>query len=151
MVIRANILIWAYVLYLVLFSQLPADANSSLVLKAEQLIEQGKYAKAESIVSSLLKKRPHDTSALYLFGRIKYGQGNTDKASEYFKKAIKADYKNALAHWYLGSIYVSNNQMYDGVDEWRTAIKLRPKIVNSKDCNCKGLEEMFKQYPPRKR
>src|SRR5262252_2447524 len=62
------------------------------------------WAEAIHAYESALRSDPHRTDAWINCGTLYYEQGNFEKASECFRRALDSDPQSALAHFNLGSV-----------------------------------------------
>ncbi|MGR3179254.1 MAG: tetratricopeptide repeat protein [Candidatus Anammoxibacter sp.] len=72
-------------------------------------------------------KAENKTANEYINEGIRHtGEQKYDKAISSFKKAIKTDPDNALAHYTLGGIYTLKNMNKMAIEEYEKAIELDP-------------------------
>lgn len=87
--------------------------------------QKGENDKAQTIFQQGLKVDPFNYNININMGRIFQDKGNLDKAEKFFKLAalISKDY---LAYINLGSIYFERDQYYQGIQQLKEALKLKP-------------------------
>jgi len=73
--------------------------------QAEAFITMRSFDKAENLLREALIIDPDFVPALIDMGSIKAEKGNSDKATEYFTKAIALDPQNASVHYNLSQVY----------------------------------------------
>src|SRR6185369_17533241 len=81
--------------------------------QAEAFMTMRSFDKAENLLREALIINPDFVPALIDMGSISAEQGNSDKAVEYFSKAIALDPLNASAHNNLAQVY----EMQGKIDE----------------------------------
>jgi tetratricopeptide (TPR) repeat protein len=81
---------------------------------------------AISAYDQALSIDPKKVEALINCGTLYYEQGDLEKASEYFGRAVDCDAQNALAHSNLGSVLEELGQMEDARQHLRLAVRLDP-------------------------
>ena len=65
---------------------------------------------AEAEFKAMLKIKPEEENALYRLGNIAYKRGKFELSAEYFERTIKADPRNAKAHYNLATIRLMQAQ-----------------------------------------
>ena len=90
--------------------------------------ESGTSTKAEAInaYDQTLQADPQRIDALLNCGTLHYEDGNLEKASEYFQRAVALDADNALAHFNLGSVLDEMGEVEAARQHLRLAIRLHP-------------------------
>jgi tetratricopeptide (TPR) repeat protein len=81
---------------------------------------------AISAYDQALSIDPKKVEALINCGTLYYEQGDLEKASEYFGRAVDCDAQSALAHSNLGSVLEELGQMEDARQHLRLAVRLDP-------------------------
>jgi len=79
--------------------------------------------------ATALEKRTSYALSHYIMGLMHNKLGDTDKAIEEYKKALKADYKNAVIHLNLASSYIQKNDTPRAIEELNLAIKFDPEAA----------------------
>lgn len=74
-------------------------------IKAENLIELGKYSAAEDYIKNILEKNPNDIQAKAYLGEIYSAQYKLDSAEKTFNEVLEKNPSNAMAHNGLGMVY----------------------------------------------
>jgi tetratricopeptide (TPR) repeat protein len=69
----------------------------------EQLIKAGHWKRARPLIEAALKQSPNDSHALVLKGRLERATGDLEASRGSLDRAVKADPKNAEAHFELAN------------------------------------------------
>ena len=109
-------------------------------LQIDQMIEHGDYAKADKMLSDIIKKSPYDMAAKSLQVVLEAKQGKLDTAQEKLNSYLPKMSNNANLHYAQGIInlkrqassdleYRNNSEelIKNAVKEFQTAVKLNPK------------------------
>jgi len=62
-----------------------------------------------------------------------YNQGQLAQATDYCRRSLQINDKNARAHVIMGNLYVQNNDFKKAVDCYETALKLDPDLFEAKE------------------
>src|SRR6266568_7394695 len=62
-----------------------------------------------------------------------YNQGQLAQATDYCRRSLQNNDKNARAHVIMGNLYVQNNDFKKAVDCYETALKLDPDLFEAKE------------------
>lgn len=94
-------------------------SEEALVIKeeAEKHFRTQNYTKAREGYEQVLELHPEYSKLLTYIGQTYHNQGEKKKASEYYQKAIKNNYIDYMAHWFLGKYYLENNKINQALDE----------------------------------
>ena len=97
----------------------------------------GNLELAKDALKAVIHKKQENTDIFYNYAILLYQTGETSEAIEMFKKVIKMDSKNALAHKDLGIIYLNQHLINEANDEFQIALKLEPDnpIINFEYAN----------------
>jgi len=79
-----------------------------------------------------LRIEPKKVEALINCGTLHYEQGNLEKASEYFQRAVDSDPQNSLAHSNLGSVLEEIGQVEEARQHLRLAVRLDPNYSDAR-------------------
>lgn len=104
--------------------------NPKSVTMAQKLanlyIEIRNFREAKELYDSIILKSSPSSEVLYQYAILSTQLFDTSTAERIFKKVIKMDPENAIAHKDLGVIYL-NQRLFDyAEDEFRIAMKLEP-------------------------
>lgn len=104
--------------------------NPKSVVMAQKLatlyIEIRQFRQAKELYDSIILKSSPSADVLYQYAILSTQLYDTGTAEKIFKKVIKMEPENALAHKDLGVIYL-NQRLFDYADdEFNTALKLAP-------------------------
>src|SRR5438876_12462422 len=83
-------------------SLLAASARAQCPGPLEKMTNERQYDAARAEVDRQLKKNPKDDVALHCMGWNYEQEGKSDKAVDWFEKAVAANDKNADHHLWLG-------------------------------------------------
>lgn len=105
--------------------------NPKSVTMAQKLanlyIEVRKFREAKDLYDSVILKASPSSEILYQYAILSTQLFDTGTAEKIFKKVIKMDPENAIAHKDLGVIYL-NQRLFDyAEDEFRIAMKIAPE------------------------
>ena len=129
-----------YNLALPLLTELAKNNPQSMQI-AQQLSlchqSMGNLELAKDALKAVIHKKQENTDIFYNYAILLYQTGETSEAIEMFKKVIKMDSKNALAHKDLGIIYLNQHLINEANDEFQIALKLEPDnpIINFEYAN----------------
>jgi tetratricopeptide (TPR) repeat protein len=95
--------------------------------------ETGGRTRAEAIQAydRVLAADPTRVEAWINCGRLYYEDGNSRKASEYFKQALTSDPENPLAHYNLGSVLEEIGEVEAARHHLRMAVRLDPSYPDA--------------------
>lgn len=79
--------------------------------------------------SIALDKKASLALSHYIMGVMHEDLGETDKAIEEYKKALKADRESAVIHLSLASGYLKKNDLHSAIEELKAAIKIDPDSI----------------------
>ena len=104
--------------------------NPKSVTMAQKLanlyIETRNFRQAKDLYDSIILKASPSSEVLYQYAILSTQLYDTGTAEKIFKKVIKMNPENAIAHKDLGVIYL-NQRLFDyAEDEFRTAMELAP-------------------------
>ncbi|MCX7736482.1 MAG: hypothetical protein N2319_07180 [Candidatus Kapabacteria bacterium] len=88
--------------------------------------------KALEMINIALTAEPENASFLDTYGWIQFKLGNTDKAIEYIKKAIKIGDVSAEVFEHLGDIYNTLGDKIEAEKNWRKGLEIEPDNSNLK-------------------
>ena len=101
---------------------------------AENYFEKGQYDDAIENYEKAYKEEPNAHFLLTLIGQCHALKKDFDEAAKYYKLAIKNNYIDYMAHWFLADIYAGNRNYKDAVREITLASILNrnnPRIFKS--------------------
>jgi len=88
-------------------------------------------AEAIDAYDHVLRVDPRRIEALINCGTLFYEDGNLEKASEYFRRALALDAENALAHFNLGSVLEEIGEVEAARQHLRQAVRLDPSYPDA--------------------
>jgi tetratricopeptide (TPR) repeat protein len=93
----------------------------SLAERVFLLIGTGSHAQALQVAELLAKLAPDSAEAWRLLGHAHYLCGNTEKATEELKRAIRKDTGEIGARVLLGTVYADTGRLQEALDQFREA------------------------------
>lgn len=141
-----------------------ADPEREKLVKAMELVQEGKVAEAEALYKTILRANPDHVDALRLMGVLAIKKENHSDGEAYFRRAVELapDFWTA---WINLGVSLNEQQKFDKAEQaYLTALKLRPGNVHTLEklgSNCmndgrmedavswleKSLEEDPKHFP----
>ena len=120
------------------------EASSNLG-QAQDLIQQGQFDQAKSLIEDQLKLDPSNVEAFNLLGILETNQKNYSQAGEAFQQALRLDPVSKTTHNNLGNLYVAEQKLDLAEKEFNTVLKTAP---TNRDANYNlGLLLMAKGSP----
>ena len=99
---------------------------TSLLERANLLLEQGRYKDAEQQVKQVLEKDPQNDHALAILARCYMNNGQHDKGIETINRAISIEPNESFYFYLLGFGYYQKNMFLPAKDNLGKAIQLYP-------------------------
>ena len=124
----------------------PARSEAASNLShVRELIQQGQFEQAKSLIEDQLKVRPSDVEAYNLLGIVETNEKNYSQAEEAFQQALHIDPGSKTTHNNLGNLYVAQQKLDLAEREFNTVLKSAPA---NRDANYNlGLLLMAKGSP----
>lgn len=88
----------------------PAVARDADYAKAEQLIDEERYADAVPILQAVVKRSPNNADAWSQLGFASRKSGNWKDGESYYAKALSLDPNHQEAMEYLGELYLETDR-----------------------------------------
>lgn len=110
-------------LVVMLFS---AQTTGDPLQRAAALMQKGRMADAEKVLSEVLRAKPRDANALNMLGIIRGEQDRIEEAEKLFKDALKSDPKLVGAAVNLGYLYRKTQRAAEAMAAFEAASKLQP-------------------------
>lgn len=107
---------------------LTPEINNQLV-SAEKLYRIGQYINAAAICNQILVRRPDHVAALCLLGRIALWHGESSKATELFKAALKISPRDIQLQYFCGRALGESGEFNQAVPYLQRAINLDPNFA----------------------
>jgi tetratricopeptide (TPR) repeat protein len=95
-------------------------------IKANNLIQQGKYAEAIEELRPIIAIQPADAEVRFALGALYLSLGNLSMAENQLRETIIINYSNADAHYLLGEIYYRQEKLSQAIREWKQSLRLQP-------------------------
>jgi Flp pilus assembly protein TadD len=96
---------------------------------ARGLLQQKRFAEAETTVSALLTRWPKDPLALQWTGVARFGQGDFRGAERAFREELKHDPDNPEGMLNLGLVLLAQERHPAAIRSLREALSLRPELA----------------------
>jgi tetratricopeptide (TPR) repeat protein len=110
-----------------------------------ELIQEGQFEQAKSLIEDQLKEQPSDVEAYNLLGIVETNEKNYSQAEEAFQQALHIDPGSKTTHNNLGNLYVAQQKLDLAEREFNTVLKSAPA---NRDANYNlGLLLMAKGSP----
>jgi tetratricopeptide (TPR) repeat protein len=111
-----------------------AADGSSAFDAIEQMIDEGNYDRAESLLTDRLVTNDKDVVALTLLGELCRVKGNRKKAVDLLKKSIQLDAKYPESYFVLAKTYIGM-QKYDDADAQFVLFREKMKGLAASDAS----------------
>ena len=105
--------------------------KSSLFTDAEELIRQGKFAEAESLIEQKLQQNPASAEGYALLGVVQTEEKKYPEATQAFEHSLKLNPKSTKARNSLGNLYVLQGNLELAEKEFRESVRLNPEDHDS--------------------
>lgn len=116
------------------------EEAEALLNEAENFFQQENYTSARSRYQKVLEQNPTCYNVMVYIGDTYFHEGNFQKASEWYKKAIKENYIDYLAHWAY-----ANASYFRGDKETALREITVAKVLNRNNPRLtKKLQEIYK-------
>ncbi len=109
----------------------PAHSEAVLSL-AQAKWNLNKKEEAFHLIEPLLEHSSDSTAAYFLMGRFSLEEKQTDKACEYFKKAVESNPKNIEAWYELARIYLKLNETAKSIEALDQVTQQEPFFVHTR-------------------
>ena len=100
--------------------------KKEIIRQVHTYLEEDAWSNALKLTNELVKVHGEDDELLLLFGDIYTDMGNTQKAIEYYERAISAEPGNADSYFKLGKAYESMEQEKFAMNQYQTALRMAP-------------------------
>lgn len=100
------------------------DVTALSYVKA--LVVLAQFDKAEPVIQSYLKRRPHDFDSLYFSGVVEKGLGNNVQAESFLRQAVAIDPNYFDARYSLGFVLARLGRPAEARPQLEAALKLSP-------------------------
>jgi len=104
---------------------------NTLIPKAMQLLQSGKWREAEKIYFDILSKDSRNADALHLLGMLYYQRGEYAKAARYIQSAIEVVPNFGPIYSNLGNALDELGRFDEAIQAHRKAIELQPAYANA--------------------
>lgn len=132
------------------------DAEQSgmrqIVAEAKALTKEGQYDKALVAYNKIIKRDPSNLDVLNMLGILSAQTGDTEKAFEYFQRALKASPLSEKTYYNMGNLYLSQKKADKAIYCYKRSIDLKkdylpPHLMLAKIYGITGEKsEALKEY-----
>jgi tetratricopeptide (TPR) repeat protein len=119
----------------------------------EKLYGERKFPEARAAASAQLATNKNDATAMYWMGRCLYDENKIKEAADWFEKAVKADEKKAIYHFWLGNATGDEAEKASKLrqpflakkvqHEFERAVELDPALIDARQ----GLANFYQMAP----
>lgn len=95
------------------------------------LIVSNQLDQARKLNDEILKDHPNENDAMDFRGQIQLRDGHPNDALQSLQAALTKDPENGVIHDHLGSAYNQLGDLARAEDEWRSAVRLRPDLLDA--------------------
>jgi tetratricopeptide (TPR) repeat protein len=99
--------------------------------EAFALHTQGKFAEAERAYAELLRRQPGNFQALHLYGVLALQRGQTERAIELLRQALKLEPRQPLAHRDLGNALQQLRRFEEALASYDKALALKRDLADA--------------------
>jgi tetratricopeptide (TPR) repeat protein len=110
--------------------------------EATALHQQGRFADAERVYDDVLRQQPNHFDALHRLAVIAAQTGQTDRAAELFRRAIKLNTTIPAVHRNLGMALFELNRFREALASFDRAISLKPDYAECYNSRGLALQEL---------
>jgi tetratricopeptide (TPR) repeat protein len=93
------------------------------------LILRNRLEDAQTLTDEILKANGNDNDGLLYRGQIQIRLGHANEAVATLQTLTKNDPENGVSHYYLGVAIEASGDSAHAAEEWRTASRLRPDLI----------------------
>ena len=136
-----SIILWAH--------SASAQIDRKLLRQGNQLYQEQKFDEAEIMYRRALEGYSQDQRALFNLGNSLYRQGRFQEAAEIFQALAQisgGDQEKASAWHNLGNSYLENQQIAEGIEAYKNALRLDPASDDTRHNLAYALQ--LQQDPP---
>jgi tetratricopeptide (TPR) repeat protein len=95
------------------------------------LILKNRLEEASKLNDAILAANANDNEALIYRAQIQIRGGHASDAAQTLENALKNEPDNGVAHYHLGLALDQLGDPERALDEWRTAVRLRPDLIEA--------------------
>ncbi len=100
---------------------------SSIVSRAQHLVETGQLAQAQQLLDGALRNLPGNPDLEFGLGMVYLRERNWEKAIEHYQTSLKASPKRAKTLFYLSEAYFENSDFHKACDTLAETVNIDPK------------------------
>lgn len=129
---------------------LNAQEERNIIRKGNQLYGDEKFEEAEIQYRRALEGNSRDHKALFNLGNSLYRQQRFEEAAEIFRILAQSapEEKDKASAWHnLGNSYVGSQQIAEGIDAYKNALRIDPKSIDSRH-NLAYAKQLLEEQPP---
>jgi len=99
--------------------------------EAQQHIDAGRFAEAESIYRSLLEQEPGNAEAAYMLALARQQQGDLEESVSLMRRAVALEPDNAQVHFSLGTLLMTAKAGDEARESYLRALQIDPFHVGA--------------------
>ncbi len=115
---------------------------ASVLVEARLLISQRRYPQVDALSETATARYPGDANILALRGQILLMKGQAQAGREFLERALRADPKNAEAHFQLGVMHDHAKQWADAAEHFQKSTDANPSDPRAWDYLGLNLEPL---------
>ncbi|HXI13667.1 MAG TPA: tetratricopeptide repeat protein [Thermoanaerobaculia bacterium] len=104
-----------------------------------EMLRQGRILEAEKLARNGIARNPKSAQALFAMGRVSMSK-KSDEAVEWFEKAVAADQRNSLYHFWLGQAYGRQAQRASKFRQPFLAKKVQAEFEKARDLDPSSID-----------
>jgi len=127
-----------------LFEQLAADdpSTGNLLNLAQAYAQVSRLGDAEASYEQLLAREPEQPNALHGLGNLAFKRAETERAIEWYRKAVAARPDYLLAHLHLGDALKDSGQYEEAYNSYGRVLELEPTTQQDLEAYLDALYQM---------
>lgn len=121
-----------------------ASETNTLLVRARNLVAQGKLAEAEIVLNQARELSPGRVDLLTLLGKIEGRIGEYPQAVEVFRRVVELQPKNPDSHLELAIALADDKELSASLDETTAAIALVPRSAPAHLTRARVLDDLHR-------
>jgi len=109
----------------------PTGQIAALIAQVANLIQQGQWQLAESLLTQLLGARPMEPDGLQLMGLVRANQRRLDEAESLYRRSLALRPKQPNVQVNLGKLLVERGRREEGIALLRAAVRAHPNYFDA--------------------
>lgn len=100
----------------------------SLLMKGRELLDEGRPHRAAQVLEEASRLEPEKVSITEDLARALYNSGQTDRATEEFRRIVEAEPNNDFGYYGLGLCLARAGKVQRALGNIKLAIALKPEV-----------------------